>query len=280
MSARDGTEFGWTWLLAPPVAMFLLAALVHGAIGDAALFLQLNKGAFALGEVFWSSVTLLGDGLVLFVLLGFMLRRHSQLVWSAWLAIFFAILWTHGLKYLTGHAPRPPSVLPSDAFHVIGRLLHTGSFPSGHATTIFAVVGVFAAHVRDPLGRVVLIVVGSVIAFSRVAVGVHWPSDVLVGAGGGWLAAALGVAAASHWGHGIRPAGRRLMANAWVVAAVALLLRDPHYPEAWWLQYAIAGSAVAVAARIVIALRRRREPGAPRAKHLLHRRFRGTINPR
>ncbi|MFL6646820.1 MAG: phosphatase PAP2 family protein [Sulfurifustaceae bacterium] len=269
MSTRSAVGFGWGWLIAPPAAMFLLAALVQVTTGDAALFLWLNNAVFPLGEVFWSSVTLLGDGLVLFVLLGFMARRHGQLVWSAWLATFFAILWTHGLKYLTGHALRPPSVLPAYAFHIIGRLLHAGSFPSGHATTTFAVGGVLAAYLRNPIPRVALIAVGGAIAFSRVAVGVHWPSDVLIGAAGGWVAGALGVAAARHWDYATRPAGRRLMANAWLIAALALLLRDPHYPDARWLQYAIAGSAaiVAVVARVAIALRRR-QPGAARAKHI------------
>ncbi|WP_329000147.1 phosphatase PAP2 family protein [Kribbella sp. NBC_00709] len=60
------------------------------------------------------------------------------------------------------------------------RMPTSGSFPSGHSASAAA----FAVAVGDvlPALRPVLWVAASVVAFSRVYTGVHYPSDVLVGA--------------------------------------------------------------------------------------------------
>ena len=56
----------------------------------------------------------------------------------------------------------------------------THSFPSGHATVSFACATVLALAV--PRLRVPLFALAALISFSRVYVGVHYPSDVLAGA--------------------------------------------------------------------------------------------------
>lgn len=68
------------------------------------------------------------------------------------------------------------------------------SFPSGHATAALAVALSYA--VAFPSVAVPLIVLGILVGFSRVALGVHYPGDVLVGqclaAGTVLLLAAIG----------------------------------------------------------------------------------------
>jgi len=68
----------------------------------------------------------------------------------------------------------------------IGPLYH-GSFPSGHAQASFTVATFFALYYRHY--RVLLFLAAAAVAFSRVYLGVHYPSDVLAGAILGWSVA-------------------------------------------------------------------------------------------
>ena len=72
---------------------------------------------------------------------------------------------------------------PSERFALPEPLVHTpgsSSFPSGHATTSFACAALLAW--LTPLPRVALFALATLIAFSRVYVGVHYPLDVIGGA--------------------------------------------------------------------------------------------------
>ena len=62
------------------------------------------------------------------------------------------------------------------------------SFPSGHAMTSAAAYGAVAMVWRRAWMTAAIVVLVSAIAFSRVALGVHWLTDVVVGVllGGAW----------------------------------------------------------------------------------------------
>jgi undecaprenyl-diphosphatase len=63
------------------------------------------------------------------------------------------------------------------------------SFPSGHTTAIFAVLVPFA--ISMPLLALVLLPVAFTVAYSRVYLGLHYPSDCMVGALLGSMSAIL-----------------------------------------------------------------------------------------
>jgi membrane-associated phospholipid phosphatase len=238
------------WLLGVPVVAALLAAAIYLGDTNQALFLWFNRLGAPAGEVFWSCVTVFGDALVAIALLAFVVRRYPQAVWAVLLASIFALAWTHGFKQLLPFSvPRPAAVLSGDSFYVFGRTLRHGSFPSGHATTMFTLAGVWVAQLVHPGARAAVLVLAVVVAGSRVMVGAHWPLDVLMGAFGGWLAAALGMAWARRWPFGQRPAGRLVVALVLTGAAVALFFLNTGYPRAVWLQYGIAGATTVFALR-------------------------------
>lgn len=89
---------------------------------------------------------------------------------------------------------RPP--LADPGLDPVGTLPASASFPSGHAATAFAAavaVGVFFPRLRKPL-----LALAAVIAVSRVYLGVHFATDVLVGSLLG-AAIGLGMGLAARW---------------------------------------------------------------------------------
>lgn len=85
------------------------------------------------------------------------------------------------------------------------------SFPSDHATAAFAIAGALA--LRLPRVGVPALVAAVVLAFGRVALGVHYPSDVLTGA-------LLGLACAAALAlPGPRAVGGRVLERAPVLRA-------------------------------------------------------------
>jgi membrane-associated phospholipid phosphatase len=97
-------------------------------------------------------------------------QRRSVMHEAAWLgAVAFTVagLVEFGLKHLVAR-PRPDAVLDID------------SFPSGHATSVFAVATVFAAFY--PRLRWPLYALAAAVAAGRVYLMRHYVSDVLAGA--------------------------------------------------------------------------------------------------
>src|SRR5436190_22690683 len=181
----------------------MLFVAVSALDANAPLFLFLNRWGTATSDALWANVTVLGDGMVAFALCLPLWRRRPDLLWALAFLAIFGTLWVHGMKPLVDVA-RPPAVL-GDAVHIIGRAYKAQSFPSGHATTAFALAGLLALGIASRAWVAAVVALATVVAISRAVVGVHWPLDILAGAFGGWLCAVL-----AHWlGQGTRNFGER-----------------------------------------------------------------------
>lgn len=77
--------------------------------------------------------------------------------------------------------PRPLAALGQSAVHVVGRPEFAHSFPSGHVAFVFLLLGCLAPGASRPL-RWGLVVLAFWVLWSRMAVGAHFPADVLGGA--------------------------------------------------------------------------------------------------
>ena len=237
----EGVGSGWCWI---PAAAFLAAALIIETTGgNRQLFLALHQAGWRVSPVVWQLVTFLGGTLTALTLMLPAARIHDQLIWSAVLAGLLSLVWSHALKAWL-HVPRPPAVLGPEVLHVIGPMLKHGSFPSGHATTAFTMAGIVALRLEKWPWRLFFLALGTLVGFSRITVGVHWPVDVLVGAGGGWLTAGTGIWLSRKWPAG--PVLRRILLILLILCAAALPFVDSGYPAARGLAAALAITTVPI----------------------------------
>ncbi len=226
------------WLV-PALALAAMAVLLASG-SNRSLFLFLNGLGALASDALWQNLTILGGTLAGLTLLAPLIGRRPDIIWSLALAAILATLWVHGLKDPIG-VLRPPAVIPPELLHVIGPAHRFGSFPSGHSTTIFTVAGILSLYLRRGSLTWLLAAAALLVGLSRIAVGVHWPLDVLGGAFGGWLSAVSGTLLAQRWRWGLSRAGRWLLGLALAACALALLISpDTGYPEAVTLQRGLA----------------------------------------
>jgi membrane-associated phospholipid phosphatase len=226
------------WLVPALAGLACIAVLATGT--NQSLFLTLNAIGPATSDRLWANVTILGDTLVGFTLCLPLWRRRPELVWAFVVVALLGTAWARGLKPLIDEA-RPPAVLDG-LVHVIGPVRRSDGFPSGHATTAFAIAGLYALGFRSRALATSVAAVATFVAVSRVVVGVHWPIDVLAGAFGGWLAAAGGAALARHLPRvGEHPLTQWCVGLFLVGCAALLVAGLPHreYADAVWLERAI-----------------------------------------
>jgi len=167
------------------------------ASADAAVFRLINLGLAARWlDVTMLAVTTLGEGWVqtaigLAVVIAAAVKRRDDLRrmgYAALAAYAGSGLLSEVVKRIADRH-RPLLVL-FDA-RVFGVPLFMHSFPSGHATTAFAAAFAWGAYL--PRARWALYGLATLVAFSRVYLGVHFPLDVVYGA---FLGAVIGLGSA------------------------------------------------------------------------------------
>jgi undecaprenyl-diphosphatase len=121
-------------------------------------------------------------------------RRLNRQVWLPLVAMLGSAPINFGLRYLCGRVRPGVAYIP----HHLPELSHPfqrWSYPAGHtmtATICYGLVAYFLIRARPRWRAWVLSLLGvglAVMGFSRVYLGVHWPTDVLAGylVGGAWL---------------------------------------------------------------------------------------------
>lgn len=86
------------------------------------------------------------------------------------------------------NAPRPYELL--DIHPLIHKDKPGKSFPSRHVFSVFVIAATF--YYLCPWLGIVFLALGVILALCRVIGGVHWPSDVIVGAAAGLLSGVVG----------------------------------------------------------------------------------------
>ncbi len=142
------------------------------------LFLSLNCLNSNLSDAFWISMTTLGDGLLLGIVLGMFIIVNPRITLFGLILMASSSVATNIIKSLLPTI-RPAAFLPD--VHVVGPLLRSGSFPSGHSAAAFATALALAHFSSSRTLRVVLLSFATLVGLSRIFVGAHFPNDVLWG---------------------------------------------------------------------------------------------------
>lgn len=181
--------------------LWVLLALMLAASGsNQVLFTALHHAAHSLPAVGWRLLSMAGEWTLVIALLLWRAARQPEQLPRFMLALVLGIAAAIGLK--AGFAvPRPPLVLPAGSVQLLDVLPANGSFPSGHAIAVALLCGLLlkGGGVALQAGGLLLV---SLVALSRLAIGVHWPLDVSVGAAVGYAVAALAWRVpAKRWPH-------------------------------------------------------------------------------
>ena len=177
-------------------SLVLCTGLLHKYNLDTSILLAIQKLHTPLFDRIMLGITSLGDPAVLLLVslgLGFGLQYHNRRSQATTLGIVAigAIGLNCLLKLLFGRA-RPA---------LWDRIIHVGlhSFPSGHAMVSIVIYGfigyILAKQFPQWRGRIFALTFVLIVAigFSRLYLGVHWPTDVVAGYAAGlvWLIACI-----------------------------------------------------------------------------------------
>lgn len=232
-----------TWLLPPLFFLLGIPLWMHWV--EPTTFLAINSLCVPVAASFWTGLSLLGNGWGVLGITAPLLVFAPRLMWGWLCAAPFAVAFARTGKFFIESA-RPAAVIDNSQMRIVGEVLSNVSMPSGHTTTAFAVAS--GIYFSIPLARrkrywwIWALAAGT--GVSRIAVGAHWPGDVIVGASLGLLSGMLGH---SLWGRiplaWLQPTSlaSRVLALLLVLAAYHLVAEELDFSENRPLQYVLAG---------------------------------------
>ena len=195
MNNKAIPTFAWFIPLAP---LGLATAIYFGELQNSS-FLFINHFTQLLPDTLWAWLTFLGNGWGLFALSFPLLLIAPRLLSAGIFAGAIAALSSTLLKRVFD-LPRPAGVLTDGSFYRIGEALLYKAFPSGHTLTAFAITSAFyfSSERNKRTLLLPLFLLAALVGLSRNAVGAHWLTDVLGGAGFGIWCGMLGALIANQ----------------------------------------------------------------------------------
>jgi membrane-associated phospholipid phosphatase len=234
-------RFSWVAWGAPLIPIGIGAAL-YFSDAQQSTFLAINSVTRLAPDWMWTWITFLGNGWGVFAvslpLLVLAPRALSAGIFAGGVAAIVSPVLKNAFSL-----PRPAGIFQEHEFYQIGEAVFHKAMPSGHTLTAFAVASAYffsvPAEKRKPL--VLLFIVASAVGLSRNAIGAHWLTDVLVGAGLGIWCGLIGAQLANLLPNkqlSPRSPWPRLIAIGGLASLYVLLSQTLDHPHNMPLQYA------------------------------------------
>ena len=238
MSNKAIPKLAWFIPLAP---LTLASAIYFGELQSSS-FLFINQLARLLPDTLWAWLTFLGNGWGVFAITFPLLLLAPRVLNAGVIAGAISAIVSTSLKNYFD-LPRPAGVLEATSFYRLGEPLLQKSFPSGHTLTAFAVAAAlyFSCETSKRKPMLLLFVIAAFVGLSRSAVGAHWVTDILGGAGFGIWCGILGALLANSIPEryfALKGAWLRLVAIGGVAAIYAHLTQIMDHELNLPLQYA------------------------------------------
>ena len=239
---RGRMQIQWVMAFLLPVIFLTGFSILQLTDSNTLVFIWLNDWMHDMPIAFWANMTFLADSAAMLALACVFLLRKERLVFAALIGGIVCGIAIRILK-VGFDMPRPPAVLNGSLFETIGEAYRSKSFPSGHAATALFTSGLVIAFWHNKTVYVLALLFGVLGALSRVAAGVHWPTDILVGGAIGWFIGYSSGLIFRNRAYFSYP--KRIFVFAFsYIAAVFLLAYDPNMPHVMWAQGVIAGIAL------------------------------------
>lgn len=188
----------FAWFI--PLVPLTIAGTIYFGNLQTSSFLFINRFTQLFPDTLWAWLTFLGNGWGIFALAFPLLLLAPRILTAGIFAGGISALASTLLKSYFD-LPRPAGSLTDGSFYRIGEALLYKAFPSGHTLTAFAIASALYFSVeknkRTPLISLFLLAV--LVGLSRSAIGAHWLTDVLGGAGVGIWCGMLGALLANQF---------------------------------------------------------------------------------
>jgi hypothetical protein len=145
------------------------------------------------------NLTQIGDELILISFLSIFIV-YAPKVWESLISASIVSALFSGLLKRFFEVPRPAAVFDHNSFVIIGKTLSGNtSLPSGHSITVFTILTVLLyafmpLKIKHKISwHLLIILLGLMLAITRVGVGAHYPLDVVIGSIIGYLSGLTGI---------------------------------------------------------------------------------------
>jgi membrane-associated phospholipid phosphatase len=230
-------------LLVLAMTCFLLGCALLLSSGLQTGFYTAQSASFILPAIIWEHLSFMGDTLVVLTLALLFAYRYPHLLLALLITAIVGTLITHSIKPWLA-TPRPPGILDPGSFQLIGSSITRKSMPSGHTLTAFAAAGLLTRLTTHRAIQGLILMIAVLIGWSRVAVGVHWPADVCMGAAGGLVSAWAGLKLCDRWQGVFKGRFYAVLLIIHAGCAITLINYDGGFPHTWL--FAIAASAISL----------------------------------